>query len=99
MEHIHERCSSARQGISSWMLGSREEASKISPSMGCKNRGTGGGVEGGSVEGVVERENEGGRVVEEKECWEAEGGGEGGDNTHLLRRFSAHSLGCGKLNV
>lgn len=27
------------------------------------------------------------------------GGEEGGDNIHPLRRFSAHSLGCGKLNV
>lgn len=38
--------------------------------------------------------------VGEKECWEAQAGGqEGGDNIHPLRQFSAHSLGCGKLNV
>ncbi len=62
-----------------------------------RNRGVGAGFREGAWK--KSRENDGGRLVEEKECWEAEGGGEGGDSTHLLRRLSAHSLGCGKLNV
>lgn len=65
--------------------------------MGYWNRGVGVGLREGAWK--KSRKNEGGRLVEEKECLEAEGGGEGGDSTHLLRRLSAHSLGCGKLNV
>lgn len=77
--------------------GIQGRSSKISPSMGCGNRGVGAGLREGAWK--KSRENEGGRLVEEKECWEAEGSGEGDDSTHLLRRLSAHSLGCGKLNV
>lgn len=74
-------------------------SSKISLSMGCKNReGRGAGLRDRSWK--RSRESEGGRLMVEKECWEAGVGGRvGGDSTYLLRRFSAHSLGCGLLNV
>lgn len=72
-------------------------SSKISPSMGCMNRGVGAGLREGlwkTVErvkvGDLQRRGNAGRQ---------EGGGEDGDSTHLPRRLSAHSLGCGKLNV
>ena len=73
---MHERCSSAKQGwrdTSSWMLASREEALKLAPAWGV---GTG---ERGLREEAWKksREKEGGRLVEEKECWEAGGGGGG----------------------
>jgi len=95
VEHIHERCS--KQGwrdTSSWMPGSGEEALKLAPAWGAEpgERGWGGGWK-------ASKENEGESRVGEEECREAEVGGEGGDSTRLLRRLSAHSLGCGKLNV
>lgn len=59
VEHIHERCSRARQGwrdTSSWMLGSREEALKLAPAW---------------VTGTGEwgREGKGGSVEEEQIKW------------------------------
>lgn len=87
------------QGISSWMLGSREEALKLAPAWGARKGGLGAGLREGSVE-EEERDNEGGRLVEGEGMLGGRGEGrEGGDSTHLLRRFSAQSLGCGKLNV
>lgn len=57
--------------------GIQARCSKITPSMGCRNWGTGGRVEGGERGRRAERENEGARLVEEKECWEeGRGGGE-----------------------
>lgn len=76
VEHIHGRCSAAMQGISSWMLGSRQDALKLPPAWGAGTGRLGAGLREGSVE--EERENEGARLVEEKECWE-EGRGVGGE--------------------
>lgn len=64
MEHIHERCSSVRQGwkdTSSWILRYREEALKLASASGA------GTVEWGQSGGKKGRE--GGSLVEEKECW------------------------------
>lgn len=54
--------------------GIQGRGSKISPSMGCRNRGVGAGFREGAWK--KSRENEDGRLVEEKEkeCWEARGG-------------------------
>lgn len=74
VEHIRERCSAAMQGISSWMLGSRQDALKLPPAWGAGTGGLGAGLREGSVE-EEQRENEGARLVEEKECWEEGRGG------------------------
>lgn len=58
--------------------GIQGRSSKISPSMGCRNRGVGAGLREGAWK--TTRENKGGRLVEDKECW---GGGGGGVTAHI----------------
>lgn len=93
MKHSHKSSFKAVQGITSRMLRSMEGVLKLASAWGARAGRDGGGAQGHRGNGELERKAHGGKRMEKV------GGRVGGDSTHLLRRFSAHALGYGLLNV